>query len=152
MIKGLHHASVTTGDIERLTAFYRDLLGFEVVMTAAWDKGNAAADDIFALPDTAVKMAMLKTSNAFFEIFEFAHPIGTKGDPNRPVCDQGITHICLNVSDIQGEYARLKAAGMRFHCEPKHAPGIGWATYGRDPDGNIVELLEPDPAGPFFVD
>jgi hypothetical protein len=26
---------------------------------------------------------------------------------------------------------------------------LGSATYGRDPDGNIVELIEPDPAGPF---
>lgn len=149
MIRGLHHASITTADRDRLVAFYRDLLGFEVVLETAWGRGNAAADAIFALRDTEVKMAMLRTANAMLEIFEFANPVGAPGDPNRRVCDAGYTHICLNVSDIESEYARLSGKGMVFHCPPQTAPGIGKATYGRDPDGNIVELLEPEAGGPF---
>ena len=39
------------------------------------------------------------------------------------------------------EYDRLVAAGMRFHCLPV-TMGRQRATYGRDPDGNVVELLE----------
>jgi catechol 2,3-dioxygenase-like lactoylglutathione lyase family enzyme len=35
MIKGLHHASITTGDLDRLIAFYRDQLGFQVVFEYA---------------------------------------------------------------------------------------------------------------------
>ena len=149
MIRGLHHASITTGDLDRLVAFYRDLMGFEVVMETAWAGGNAVADAIFALSESAVRMVMLRTSNAFLELFAFDHPVGKAGDSDRPVCDQGITHICLMVNDLEAEYDRLRSAGMRFHCPPQDAPGIGRATYGRDPDGNIVELLEPDPAGPF---
>jgi catechol 2,3-dioxygenase-like lactoylglutathione lyase family enzyme len=67
----------------------------------------------------------------------------------RPVCDHGITHICLDVVDIDTEYERLRAAGMTFHCPPQ---GVGAlrATYGRDPDGNVVELLEvKDAASPM---
>ena len=37
--------------------------------------------------------------------------------------------------------ARLQAAGMRFHCPPQ-AQDTGFVTYGRDPDGNVVGLLE----------
>jgi catechol 2,3-dioxygenase-like lactoylglutathione lyase family enzyme len=151
MIKGLHHASITTGDIDRLTRFYRDILGFEIVRETSWNGGSAVADAIYALRDTAVQMVMLKTTNAYLELFKFNNPVGAPVDANRPVCDQGVTHICLNVSDIHAEYARLSAAGMRFHCPPQHVPGLGHATYGRDPDGNIVELLEPDPAGPFAM-
>ena len=149
MIRGVHHTSITTGDRDRLVTFYRDLLGFEVVSQSEWSGGNPAADAIFGLKDSAVRMAMLRASNAYLEIFEFARPEGRPGDPDRPVCDVGVTHICLCVSDIQGEYARLKLAGMRFHCPPQGAGAVGSATYGRDPDGNIVELIEPDPAGPF---
>ena len=149
MIRGLHHTSITTGDRDRLVAFYRDLLGFEVVSQSEWAGGNAVADAIFDLKDSAVKMAMLRTSNAYLEIFEFANPQGRAADPARPVCDQGVTHLCLCVTDIQGEYQRLSAAGMRFHCPPQGAGGVGGATYGRDPDGNIIELIEPDPSSVF---
>ena len=149
MIRGVHHTSITTADRDRLVAFYRDLLGFEVVSESEWSGGNPAADTIFGLKDSAVRMAMLRASNAYLEIFEFARPEGRPADPDRPVCDLGVTHICLCVSDIQAEYARLSAAGMRFHCPPQAAGAVGAATYGRDPDGNIVELIEPDPKGPF---
>ena len=87
MIRSLHHASITTGDLDQLVAFYRDLLGFEVVLETSWAGGNPVADAIFGLSDSAVRMAMPRTSNAFLELFEFAHPIGKAGDPNRPVCD-----------------------------------------------------------------
>ena len=63
------------------------------------------------------------------------------GDPNRPVCDHGITHIAFEVDDLDAEYDRLKAAGMRFHCPPQNL-GVSRVTYGRDPDGNVLELWQ----------
>ena len=151
MILGLHHASITTPDLDRLGTFYRDLLGFELVLETAWEAGNTTADTIFGLKDTAVRMVMLRTSNACLELFEFTAPHGQPGNPQRPVCDQGITHICLAVDDITAEHARFSAAGMRFHSPPQDVPGLCRAAYGRDPDGNIVELVEADPAGPFAL-
>jgi catechol 2,3-dioxygenase-like lactoylglutathione lyase family enzyme len=149
MIRGIHHASITTANLDRLVRFYCDLLGFEVALDFEWGVGNEAADRIYGLKDSAVRMAMLKTGNAFLELFEFANPVGKPGDPARPVCDQGYTHICIAVTDIEAEFARLSAAGMHFNCPPQHLPGLCKATYGRDPDGNIVELMEPDPTGAF---
>jgi catechol 2,3-dioxygenase-like lactoylglutathione lyase family enzyme len=151
VIVGLHHTSITTANLDRLTAFYRDQLGFEVVLAVEWDGGNPLADTIYGLTDTAVRMVMLRAANAFLELFEFARPVGRPGDSDRPVCDQGITHICIQVTDIDGEYARLAATGMRFHSAPQNVPGLCKAVYGRDPDGNIVELVEADPAGPFAM-
>jgi catechol 2,3-dioxygenase-like lactoylglutathione lyase family enzyme len=148
-IRGLHHASITTADRDRLVSFYRDLLGFEVFLLTEWKAGNAGADAIYNLKDTAVRMAMLRLNGMFLEIFQFDNPAGKPNDPGRPVCDGGFTHICLNVDDIHGEYARLKDAGVRFHCPPQTAAGLCIATYARDPDGNIVELMQPDPSGPF---
>jgi hypothetical protein len=57
----------------------------------------------------------------------------------------GLHHASITTADIQ----RLKAAGMRFHCPPQYLAGLCGATYGRDPDGNIVELMQPDPSGAF---
>jgi hypothetical protein len=41
---------------------------------------------------------------------------------------------------------------MRFHCPPQNLGGAR-TTYGRDPDGNVVELQEiTDPASPMALD
>jgi predicted enzyme related to lactoylglutathione lyase len=60
----------------------------------------------------------------------------------RPESDHGITHVCLQVTGIDAEYARLRAAGMQFHSPPQSVGGGIWSAHGRDPDGNVVELLE----------
>jgi len=141
MIKGIHHTAISTGNFERSLRFYRDLLGFEVVYSSSWEKGTETTDLIVGLKDSAARLAMLKAGNACIELFQYTSPTPKQAEPMRPVCDHGITHLCLNVTDIDKEYERLKAAGMRFHCPPQDVGGLK-ATYGRDPDGNVVELLE----------
>ena len=141
MILGIHHTAISTGDIERSLRFYRDLLGFTEVFSSTWGIGTETTDQIVGLKDSSARVVMLRAGNACVELFQYATPEPKPGDANRPVCDHGITHLCLQVSDIDAEYSRLKAAGMRFHCEPQNVGNLR-ATYGRDPDGNVVELLE----------
>ena len=141
MIRGIHHTAISTGNLDRSLAFYRDLLGFEAVLRFEWPAGTEAADNITGLKDSAARTAMLKAGNMLIEIFEYSSPTPKEGDPARPVCDHGFTHICVDVADIEAEYERLRAAGMTFHCPPQDL-GIAKATYGRDPDGNVVELQE----------
>ena len=141
MIKGIHHTAISTGDFERALAFYRDLLGFEMVSELNWPAGVELADAITGLEGSAARSAMLRTSNSSIELFEFLSPAPKPGDPNRPVCDHGITHIAFEIDDLDAEYDRLKAAGMRFHCPPQNL-GVSRVTYGRDPDGNVLELWQ----------
>jgi catechol 2,3-dioxygenase-like lactoylglutathione lyase family enzyme len=153
MIRGIHHTAISTSDLQRSVRFYRDLLGFQEVFSSSWEIGSEVADRIVGLKDSAAQLVMLRLGNVCLELFQYASPRPKPGESTRPVCDHGITHICLDVTDIEAEYERLKAAGMRFHCPPqdvgggiRDAGGIR-ATYGRDPDGNVVELLEVKDAG-----
>lgn len=144
MIRGIHHTAISTGNLERALQFYRDVLGFEEILSMSWESGDELADQmnqITKLEASSGTLVILKAGNAFIELFEFATPEPRPSDPNRPVCDHGITHICLDVVDVDEEYERLKAAGMKFHCPPQDL-GDGRTTYGRDPDGNVIELLE----------
>ena len=146
MIHGIHHVAISTGDTERALRFYRDLLGFEVIFSGGWRQGTPTADRITALDGSAAQQVMLRKGNACVELFEYAAPAPRGGDPSRPVNDHGITHLCLDVTDIHAEYERLTEAGVEFHCEPQD---LGWGvicTYARDPDGNVVELQELVPA------
>jgi len=142
MIHGIHHTAISTSNIERSLHFYKELLGFKEVFKLNWDVGTETLDNITGLKDSAAKVVMLKGGNACVELFEYSSPEPALGSETRPVCDHGITHLCLQVTGIDEEYERLKAAGMIFHCAPQDVGGDIRATYGRDPDGNVVELLE----------
>ena len=142
MIQGIHHTAISTPDFDRALKFYRDLLGFEEVWSSSLSQGSEVVDRIVGLRDSSARVSMLKAGNACIELFQYATPTPQPSLANRPVCDHGITHLCVQVADIEAEYARLSAAGMRFHCPPQIAGKGVRATYGRDPDGNVVELLE----------
>ena len=141
MIRGIHHAAISTGDAERLLHFYRDLLGFEVVSDHSWQSGADMLDAILGLHGSAARSLLLRKGDGHLEIFQFQSPRPKPGDSRRPVCDHGLTHICLDVIDIQAEYERLRSAGMAFHCPPQDFGAVR-NTYGRDPDGNVIELQE----------
>jgi glyoxylase I family protein len=141
MLMGFHHAAISTPDLDRFLEFYCDKLGCEVAWTFGWDAPSPEADSVTGLTGSAARAAMLKLGESYLEVFEFSAPPASPVNGERPVHEYGITHICLQVKDIHKEYERLKAAGMEFHCPPR-AQDSGFLTYGRDPDGNVVELLE----------
>lgn len=142
MILGLHHTALSIKDMERSLAFYRDLLGLEVLFDTQWEQGSEVADRILRVPGTSARQAMLRTGNAYIELFEFHSPDPTPMPEDRPVIDRGITHIAFDVKDVDSEYERLRKAGMVFHCKPQNLGRVCRTTYGRDPDGNVIELQE----------
>ncbi len=141
MIKGFHHAAISTPDLERCIRFYTEVIGGAVAWEFGWDKGTPEADAFTGLQGSACRAAMLKVGDSFLEVFEFSAPQQQGNDGLRPVNKHGITHVCLEVTDIHGEYERLKGAGMVFNTAPMAQEG-STLVYGRDPDGNVVELIE----------
>jgi len=158
MITGFHHAGISTPDLDRAVAFYCDHLGFEVIQRQEWSKGSQVADDLHRLKDSAGRSALLRLAprdneensrraEVMVEFLEFESPEPAPPDPNRRVCESGIAHMCFLVDDCQADYERLVKAGMDFHCPPMGGGARAKLTYGRDPDGNIIELLErPKPS------
>ena len=142
MINGIHHVAISTPDIVRLKQFYTEQLGLTLIAEMEWPKGTLVSDTILALKDSSAKLVMLKMGNAYMELFEYVSPAPAPKAPDKPVCDHGITHICLDVTDVDAEYKRLKEAGMTFHSEPQYVSEEIKTVYGRDPDGNVVELQE----------
>jgi catechol 2,3-dioxygenase-like lactoylglutathione lyase family enzyme len=149
MINGVHHVSLATTDLERMLAFYRDLLGLE--LREAWkvDETDETFQTIVGLENAAFHAAWLRAGNVEIEIFHYLRPAGRPVVPS-PACDGGIRHICFDITDLAAEYRRLKAAGVEFFSEPQHVPAAGVTTvYARDPDGNIVELQEVHAGSPI---
>ena len=99
MITGIHHAEIAVTDIERSIAFYRDVIGLELV-----DKsGEVTVDppEAVGLAEEKVKVivAFLKAGDDTIELHQYLSPVGRCY--NRRSCDPGVGHIALTVPDIE---------------------------------------------------
>jgi len=139
MIRGIHHIAIHTPQLERMLGFYRDVIGFVEVKRGEWSR-NTFFDEIIGVPGSAARTVMLRAGNCHLELFEYSAPQSRPDRPLRP-CDHGYTHLCLDVLDIDAEHARLSGTGMTFTRHPGDFGNLK-AVYGRDPDGNIVEIQE----------
>ena len=147
---GLHHTCYTVSDLDRSVAFYRDLLGCEVVAEQEKEGGYLAA--IVGYPDAHVRMAHLRVPGTehVIELFEYLAPAGTRADvvPR----NVGASHLCFLVDDLPALYEQLREKGVTSFVSPpvEVDTGVnkgGYALYLRDPDGISVELFQP-PATP----
>jgi catechol 2,3-dioxygenase-like lactoylglutathione lyase family enzyme len=141
----IHHTSLTVSDLDRSLAFYRDLLGLEVVMAQEKEGGYLAK--ITGYPDAHVRMAHLELPGGShrIELFQYLAPAGER-TPVEPR-NAGITHLCFLVEDLDAAYKRLREAGADFVSPPVEiesgANKGGFGLYLRDPDGVTLELFQP---------
>ena len=141
----LAHTGFTVRDLDRSLAFYRDVLGMEVVFEQEKQGGYLAA--IVGYPGAHVRMAHLAFPGGGhrIELFQYVEP-APRGEPNEPR-DVGITHVCLAVDDIDAVFGRVVEAGAAAVSDPvlvdTGANAGGRGVYVRDPDGIVVELFQP---------
>ena len=141
MIRGIHHIGVHTPDLDRLRTFYEQAFGFEVVGEEMKLEDFTVASLVVGVPDAAARVLMMKTSNCYIELFEWSSPDGGVIPP-RKAYDFGYTHFMIDVGDIDAEYDRLSALGMTFVHSSAVRFGDSASVYGRDPDGNLIEIGE----------
>jgi len=145
-ITRVHHHTFTVSDMDRSLGFYCDLLGF----TLMYDKlreNLPAYDQVMGLDDVKVRVALLQdpTEEAVIALLQFHNPPPSK----RPMSNLfvGSTALAVQCDDIDADYARLKAAGVRFTCEPVDVVRDGKLSarlaYGFDPDEIVIELYQP---------
>ncbi len=153
MLAAIWHASFHVADLERSVAFYRDVLGMELVHEQ--EQANAYTRRLVGYPDAHLRVAQLalpgrpeQVSTHDLELVEYVSPRGTRQDPARH--HPGSGHLAFAVADIDADYRRLLAAGVRFVSPPNHiTAGVnagGAACYFLDPDDITLELVQPPPS------
>jgi len=131
MIRNIHHTAISTGDLERSLRFYKDLFGFTEVFSSAWKVGTEITDRIVGLENSSARVVMLKLGDTCLELFQYATPHSRNWENLNVRCAIMASRICcMEVKDIDAEYARLTAAGMVFHC-PTAGRGERGARYVR---------------------
>jgi catechol 2,3-dioxygenase-like lactoylglutathione lyase family enzyme len=123
-LKGLDHVVIAVRVWERSNAFYRDVLGCEIVEVP---HGRYA----YTLPDGRRLNVHGPGSTP--------HPRAT--DPVRP----GNSDLCFEWDgDVESAVAHLEQHGVEVEVGPDErvgARGVGTSVYFRDPDGSLLELI-----------
>ena len=137
----IHHVGLTVTDLNLAERFYKDGLGLSEVYRKSWGPEDGRMDAILETAGSSGRILFLTDGRMGVELFEFTTPCRTFSEPQYAT-QLGWMHIALEVQDIDAACARLAASGMSF----KHPPSIGEsgnaATYGRDPFGNLIEIVQ----------
>lgn len=140
-IKRVDHLSYTVGNIDRSVAFYSKF-GFETVNRYTVDGAliEEAVDAENA--DLDIQLLHRPDDGLMLELIEYTEQPSERAAHNSRV---GAAHLAFVVSDIHAAYEALRADGVHFLSAPNtDRYGELW-VYLRDPDGIVLELMQPRP-------
>jgi predicted enzyme related to lactoylglutathione lyase len=118
LISRIAQIAITVSDVPKALAFYRDILGLQFLFSPAETLAFLQAGDV---------RLMLSTPQG-------AGPVGKN------------SILYFSVHDIEGTHADLVAKGAASERSPQLAARMPdhelWIGFLRDPDGNLVGLME----------
>ena len=137
----LSHAALVSPDLDRLVEFYSLLL--DAKPNRRTDRASGPRfDEVAGYDNVMIRAAWFDIGNMILEMWQFLNPVTP--EPQRPsaIEDVGYNKVAFEVSDLQKEYERLTALGVRFLSSPATSVD-GWEACLRDPDGNLISLIQP---------
>lgn len=149
-LENLYHTVVNARNLDESVAFYR-LLGFEVLndrRTVVWPDFVASIFGLRAAKGQGVLMVLPSDPmGPMVDLIQWSAPEARFPDPAR-ADDEVPRIIAFRTTDIHGAYADLKAKGIDFARDvfvPDEPLGIVGSVCCRDPNGNLIELIELEP-------
>jgi catechol 2,3-dioxygenase-like lactoylglutathione lyase family enzyme len=129
LIRGIQHCALVVGDLARSRRFYGGALGLEEIdrpssfaFAGAWFR--AGADEVHLIVESDTTM------------------IAGASAPGSALQVGLVTHLALEVDDLQDTLARLREHGIEIGGGPMpRGDGVEQA-FMRDPDGYVVEVFE----------
>lgn len=149
MIGKIYHVGLTVSDLDKSIIFYRDILGLEfqgeILMV------GEETDKLFNKKNCKARIAYLNGSKNIdappIELIQF---IGSK--INKVQSDfftTSISEVCFYTDDIDAAYEHLVKNNVECLSKPQyfdfslHGFGKSKAFYFKDPDGIILEIMQP---------
>jgi catechol 2,3-dioxygenase-like lactoylglutathione lyase family enzyme len=135
------HAALVSPDLDRLVEFYSLL--FDAKPNRRTDRASGPRfDEVAGYDNVMIRAAWFDIGNMILEMWQFVNPVTP--EPQRPsaIEDVGYNKVAFEVSDLQTEYERLTTLGVAFLSSPARSVD-GWEVCLRDPDGNLISLIQP---------
>jgi catechol 2,3-dioxygenase-like lactoylglutathione lyase family enzyme len=124
----IYVTSVLVDDQDKALKFYTEVLGF--VKKTEIPLGEASWLTVVSADDPNGTQLLLEPDG---------HPAA--GPFKRALVEDGIPLTSFAVGNVQGEYDRLRAAGVRFTQEPLEMGGVTTAVFD-DTCGNLIQIVQ----------
>lgn len=139
-------------DLDALLAFYTDVVGLKLVNRVSVPTDKARATGL-----TAHGYDVARLQTPYGERIKLLQPSVAPETAVRgaAILDrQGATYLTFIVRDLAGLVRNLQARGVVFDSTPapmEVRPGT-WLAFFRDPEGNVLELVEYDDPADYRPD
>lgn len=148
MIGRINHVGLSVRDLDRSIAFYRDVLGLELVSSHEIFVSEREVlrrrdllEAVVGMSDVSGWVAQVRAGDTIIELWCYSTPKGRDLPADHVPADIGIAHLGLQVPDADAAWERVTAAGFASTTRPVDLE-IHKTFYMRGPDGEILEILE----------
>ena len=127
-----HHVGVSVPDLNASTAWYKQVLGFEVLHRIQIDSIPA-------------KVVFLRRGTMHVELFEVEGaqpPSGDRTEPDKDLHTYGNKHVAFSVRDVHAFAEELRGRGADI-VSVNDFP-FGSNAFVRDNSGNIIEFVQSE--------
>ncbi|MDR0572499.1 MAG: VOC family protein [Tannerella sp.] len=118
---GIDHPAIAATDVETLTKWYCDVLGYKV----------------FAKTDKPVYI-IEAPDGTYIEMM----PKDETSRPERTINTPGWSHLALRVNDMDTAMAELDKQGIKWAGPEFEAAGGGRIRNFADPEGNVLQIVQ----------
>ena len=132
-----HHVGITVTDLEETLAFYREVLDLSVA--DRFSVGGEAFADAVGVDGASADFAHLEADGARIELVEYDPE--ARGSPAAGLNQPGAKHVGLSVDDLDAFFASLPE-DVPTISEPRTTESGTRILFIRDPEGNLIEILE----------
>jgi catechol 2,3-dioxygenase-like lactoylglutathione lyase family enzyme len=148
---GIGGVQIGVSDINRALAFYKDVLGFEQMVSdttgMSHELGKGAFRRVLLRPAQPWGGAFSRLLGpAEVELIQSLDHVGRKIFEGRFWGDQGYIHLCFDVNDMGALEQRCIEKGFPFTVNSGNSFDMGEAagqfTYCEDPDGTLIEFVK----------
>ena len=135
------HVALVSPDLDRLVEFYGLLLNAEPNRRTNRASGPAF-DEVADYDDVMIRAAWFDIGNMILEMWQFVNPVTPEVKQSPAFEALGYNKVAFEVSDLEKEVERLSDQGIEF-LAPLAMSDDGLEVCLRDPDGNLISLIQP---------
>ena len=139
-LKAIRHVGIVVIDLKISLNFWTKIMGFTIYKEL--NESGIHVDSITGIKNSKVQtIKLIGPKNYMIELLDFK-----KNDSRKEVTKPyayGITHIAVEVDNIENIYIELMENGIEFNSKPNLTPdGFAKMNYFKAPDNVYIELVE----------